>query len=160
MEIDTFLLDRLAQPLVDRLARWWTPFTAGRTVFLAGVAALAADWIARLAATPTGALKGWVLVGLMTAPAIAWTVLIALARAERDDRGCANSLRLGFRLPRLLWLGLVAFDGVVIVAHGRGQVPTTLAAGLICAGLYLASCQTRPPRQAPSRMPHHTIGIS
>ena len=160
MEIDTFLLDRLAQPLADRLARWWTPSTAGRTVFLAGVAALAADDIARLLVTSTGALNGWALVVLLIAPAVAWLVVRELEHAARNDRGYANSLRLRLWWLRLLWLGQVAANAIEIVVHGHSHVPPTIAATLICAGLYLASCQTRRPRRAPRRVPALAAGIS
>lgn len=144
---DLFLLDRVFQPIADRLAHRTTCFGMARLllhgVLVLVLAVVGGQW-------REGQLDGWNLLFGPCMFYIAWANLLLLRRAEsRADRldGTANGLRARIWWQRLYWVVMV---GVSLYRIGIGDRAFSDVAGLLlnlclAAAVYFMSCRANPP---------------
>ena len=153
---DEWLLDRVFQPITDRLGERPSGFDVGMSLQLGAVVlGVAADAV--LLAIGLLSVTDGVYDGLSCACGLWFYVFMARQRSLVRP-GRANPLRLTYRAMRLLALGFALWS---LVSSVQSDASAALSYGLsalsnlaFVAGMYLISCQPRPPgwrRTAPSR---------
>lgn len=155
--IDSVVLDRVAQPLADLVARHcWSPFLLARDVFgIAGVVEIM--WFMGRFAAGAGPLD--YLSSMVGLAVVAWAAHRLTQEERRGGIRWLNPLRVEWWLIRLVWLALTAFCALSTALSlafgdslpaGRGWL--LLSDLCFCAGFYLGSAQPRPPvrRHAPA----------
>lgn len=145
-DIDTLLLDRLFQPLADRLAGLTNCFGLARLSLAAAVllqfAVLAADLTELGAPSQRLAAAAIALLALFGAEQ-GWRLIV---RTERQARsGGMNLRRITLRWQRLAWLGVTSWS--VVGAGGNGLSEAALWGACVAwVGLiYFVSCTPTPP---------------
>ena len=153
---DAWLLDRVFQPITDRLGERPSAFDVGMSLQLGAVVlGLAADAV--LFAVGLLTVSDGVYDGLSCACGLWFYVFMSRQRGLVRP-GRANPLRLAYRSMRLLALGFalwslvgsVGSDASAALSYGLSALSNIL----FVAGMYLISCQPRPPgwrRTAPRR---------
>lgn len=145
--IDDWLLDRLFQPITDRLGERLTAFDLGMSLQLGAIVLdLAAD-LADFAAGHMGVADG-LYDGLSGACGVWFYVYLSRQRVLVRP-GKANPLRHLYRSLRLLALGFATWGVLSSAMPGpTSALSASLSAlsGLaFVAGLYCIACQPRPP---------------
>jgi hypothetical protein len=145
--IDDWLLDRVFQPVADRLGERLSAFDLGLSLQLGAVVFdLAAD-AALFAAGLLGVGDG-IYDGLSCAGGVWFYALVAKQR-PLVGQGRPNPLRVLYRSLRLLALGLTAWSllsGAASDAAGAlSDGLSALSALAFVAGMYFISCQPRLP---------------
>ncbi len=153
---DEWLLDRVFQPLTDRLGERPSAFDVGMSLQLGAVVlGLAADVVLYL----TGLLGVGDAVwdGLSCACGL-WFYRFMSRQRGMVRPGRANPLRIAYRSMRLLALGFAAWSVVSSVQSDLSGALSYALSALsnlaFVAGMYMISCQPRPPgwrRTAPAR---------
>jgi hypothetical protein len=144
---DEFLLDRVFQPLTDRLSDKPSAFDVGISLELGAVVLeLAAD----VALYSIGRLS-W-SAGLWDGFSCAcgmWFYVFMVRQRHLVRAGAMNPLRLMYRSMRLLALGFAIWSVfTALTSHGDDALSYALNAAsnfAFVAGMYLISCQPRPP---------------
>ena len=150
---DAWLLDRIFQPIANRLGERPSAFDLGLSLqFGAVVFDLAAD-VALFAAGLLGVADG-LYDGLSCACGVWFYVTIARQR-PLVRQGRPNPLRVLYRSLRILTLGLATWSlvssAVSGAVDGLSDGFSALSAVAFVAGMYLISCQPRPPGQHRTR---------
>lgn len=148
-QVDDWLLDRLFQPLADRLPDRLTPLHLGLSCQLG---ALMLDGLSLVLPM----LLFGASLGNMIDSALIWCVSLAFFLGMRRCApmvrpGMLNPLRPLLRAMRLLSLAFLAYQ----LFRGLGAPDfvwlvtqlTTISQLLFTIGLYLVACQPRPPSQ-------------
>ncbi len=148
IDLDTVLLDRVFQPLADRVCDRASCFDLAR-VALAGVVALQCVVLARQVGTGAGgAALGLVAMASLVQFWAVGRVLRQILGAERRARpGMMNVARVTLRPFRTVWL-LVAMGSACLLTglHQGAASLCPVAANLLwVAAVYLMSCVSRAP---------------
>ncbi|MBV9735678.1 MAG: hypothetical protein JO209_07185 [Acidisphaera sp.] len=147
LPFDQFLLDRVFQPIADRLAHRTTCYALARLllhgVLVLVLAVIGGEW-------REGRLDGWNVLFGPCMFYIAWANLLLLrraeSRAERQD-GTAGGLRLRIWWQRLYWVVMTAIS---LYRIGIGYREFSDVAGLLldlclAGAVYFMSCRANPP---------------
>lgn len=155
--LDDWLIDRVAQPAADRLARWWTPQALGRSLLVGSAVFVTCRafvlWRAGQADPATFTIGG------LWAASLCW---VAQSNPEdRRQRGMMPAARARWCFLRCFSLAIdPLFTGLDLLrfAVGFGEAKDALAImerALCLAGLYLMACRNNPPpprrAEAPAR---------
>jgi hypothetical protein len=146
-KLDDFLLDRVFQPLTDRLGDRPSAFDIGISLELGAVVLeVAAD--AALFAVGRLTVGAGLWDGFSCACGM-WFYVFMVRQRSLVRPGHANPLRLMYRSLRLLALGFALWSVfAAITAEPLGVLSYALNAVsnlVFVAGMYLISCQPRPP---------------
>jgi len=146
-KLDEFLLDRVFQPLTDRLGDKPSAFDVGISLELGAVVLeLAAD--ATLFAIGQLSLSAGLWDGFSCACGM-WFYVFMVRQRPLVRAGRPNPLRLIYRSLRLLALGFAlwsVFAAATSDPLGRlSYAFNALSNFAFVAGMYLISCQPRPP---------------
>jgi hypothetical protein len=158
---DDFLLDRVFQPVADRCQGRPTAFDLGMSLEIGSVVFLLAADIALFAAGQLGWL-GAVWDGLCCGCG-AWFYRVMLQWRGMVREGRPNPLRPLYRPVRVLTIAYTAYSFwlvAVVDREGRLSAVFNSASNLaFLVGLYLISCQPRPPvrRRAPEASPWQVL---
>ena len=146
---DIWLLDKVFQPLADRLGESPSAFDVGLSLQLGAVVfQLAAD----LALYAAGVLDAWTGLydGLSCACGVWFYVHIGRQRSLVQT-GRLNPLRLLYQALRLFGLGFALWSVISSLLDGADAALSNGLSALsniaFVAGLYMVSCQPRPPAQ-------------
>ena len=146
-DIDTLLLDRVFQPVADRLNGWTTCFGLARLSLAAAVAlqtaVLACDIASDCDPTLLGLATGATLLAYFGADQARGLI----ARVERQSRpGVMNLRRVTLRWQRMMWLAVAACcAGSSFASMQAGAVCGALASLSWVAAIYFLSCSPKPP---------------
>jgi hypothetical protein len=147
IKLDEFLLDRVFQPLTDRLGEKPSAFDVGISLELGAVVLeLAAD--AALFAIHQLSITGGLWDGFSCACGM-WFYVFMVRQRALVKPGRPNPLRLMYRSLRLLALGFALYSVFAAATSDPGgtlsYVFNALSNFAFVAGMYLISCQPRPP---------------
>ncbi len=151
-DMDGLLIDRVFQPVADRVAGCASCFDLARLSLNAAIALEAALLAYDLARLPDPAQRTLVVLGTLMAFGAAQAVRLQIARAERQARpGMMNLNRVVLRPFRLLWIGL-GLVGLTSLAVSGGTAALLNAAASFgwLGAVYLMCCVPTPP-PAPAR---------
>ena len=148
-DADFLLLDRVFQPVADRMAAWATCFDLARATLIAVIVLHTAvlAWNLTLLTNPLllALATGGTLAGYGAASQLRGQV----ARAERRCRpGMMNVQRVTMRPFRVAWLGFAAVSAALAFVSGLRPVDLCAAALSLAwlATVYFASCSPSQPR--------------
>ncbi len=151
-DVDALLIDKLWQPLADRLGDRLSCFDLARLSLDAAIALEAALLAWDLANIASRTLRTAVVIGTLMAFGAAQALRGQIARAERRARpGMMNLDRVTLRPVRLLWVGLALFcaAGLALSASIAALLNAGATLGWIGA-VYLMCCVPMPPTKASS----------
>ncbi len=154
-DMDGLLIDRLFQPVADRVAGCLSCFDLARLSLNGAVGLEAALLAYDLAHITASAQRTLVVLGTLMAFGAAQAVRSQIARAERTSRpGMMNINRVVLRPFRLLWIGL-GLVGLASLAVSCGPAALLNAAATFgwLGAVYLMCCVPAPP-PARVRAPH------
>ncbi len=144
---DAWLLDRVFQPITDRLPERPSAFDVGMSLQLGAVVLEVAADVALLAVGMLGAAAGaYDVLGCLCG---LWFYRFVSRQRPLVRPGRMNPLRPGYQAMRLLGLG---FAGWSLVSSIQSDASEALSYGFsalsnlaFVAGIYFVSCQPRPP---------------
>ena len=146
-QFDVWLLDRVFQPMVDRLPERPSGFDIGLSMQLGAVVLSAASIVALIATGLIGVLNGFSNV-------LIWLFGVAFYIGNSRMRplvrpGHANPLRLMLQGMRPLSIPFLGYSVWIMLSASRELEMAfrfnALADLLYVIGLYVISCQPRPP---------------
>lgn len=148
-KLDDFLIDRVAQPLVDRLAERTTPNALGRSLII-GSAVFFMGYV--FYDVQAGTFRGLDLFfSALTVPLL---LLMAKDVGKPQPLGALPASRLKHRFLRLvLFCGLIVLLSTdvldVLIQNGMPEwrVAMRLSLALEAAGFYAAACRRNPPKR-------------
>ncbi len=146
--LDNLLLDRVAQPTVDRLGRrfGWTVPQLASWLFVVDVAGWVVGNAMRYLAREI--FGGEFAMNLAIAPLIFWGALWWLRKAsDATSSNGHNPLRLQFRFQRPFWLLVTVFVLTPLDTWSIGDLITLTSFYGTNLGGYVASCDAAPPQR-------------
>lgn len=149
-DLDSFLLDRVFQPLANAAADRISCFGLARAALYGAVALQTAVLAWSLARMGDPQRSNMIVLGTLAEYAAAQMVRGQIGRAERQSRpGALNLARVTHRPLRLLWVAFAA--GAVALFLGSGLRPVDclhVSVGLLWVlALYFMGCAALPPRR-------------
>ncbi len=146
MDIDSVLLDRLFQPLADRLAAWISCFGLARLSLAVAVGlqciVVMIDMRGAIEPVQRVAAVGISLLALFGAQQ-AWSLI---TRTERQARpGNLNLRRITLRWQRVAWIAVTVWSVAAGVTAGEGGLGLAGACFAWLGIVYFVSCTPLPP---------------
>ena len=158
---DDWLLDRVFQPITDRLGERPSAFDVGVSLELGAVVLALAANVALWAIGELSLSAG--LWGGFSCACGLWFYSVMIGQRPLVRAGAANPLRYIYRSMRLLALGFTLWS---VFAELTADASDTLAYELnalsnvaFVAGMYLISCQPRPPGWRIAQRRHRPTGL-
>jgi hypothetical protein len=146
--IDDWLIDRVAQPIADRLAHWTTPQALSRS-FMIGSAVFAC--CRAMVKFEAGTLDATDAVGIGIA--VSCNLFTAVVMPKETRAGLMPEARQIYRFPRcvgLVFYLLAASVTATQVLDGTASMATlflSVDVSLFMASMYLAACRNMPPQR-------------
>jgi hypothetical protein len=146
-DVDTLLLDRVFQPVADRLEDWTTCFGLARVSLAAGVALQTAVLAFDIQTYSDPVILILAVGATLLAYLGADQTRALIARVERQSRpGVMNVRRVTLRWQRMAWLTVSACcAGSSFASMELGAVCGSLASLSWVAAVYFLSCSPKPP---------------
>jgi hypothetical protein len=149
-DIDSFLLDRVFQPVVNTAADWIDCFGLARMALISAVAMQTAILAWCLSRIPDPMQVTMVAAGTVAEYVAAQMLRAQISRLSRQARpGMMNIARITYRPLRLVWVGFAAIAGVFWLTSDFRLVDCLNfgVGALWVMTVYLMCCVSRPPRQ-------------
>lgn len=154
IDLDTWLLDRVFQPLVDHAADWASNFHLARGALVSGIvlSTVALAWTLTVAIAPVVSVLA---IGATLATYVgAQQLRTQITRAERQSRpGLMNIRRVTMRFLRSSLLSATFGSLVLVLLPGADLGCVWVLAGCICwlATSHFISCSPSPPTRTVRR---------